>query len=428
MTMTRRKFVQTAGVFTAASYNRIPGANNRVGVGFIGLGGRGTALLEKCFLEHKGVEPIAVCDVYTPYLERAVNIIRKKTGHLIGNQFSDFRHLLELKEADAVSIASPDHWHALQTIMACEAGKDVYLEKPISHSFAEEAPMIHAMQIHNRIVQVGAQQQSNQWYTDAVRIVKTGVLGQVNYVECWIYWVPDLNKEPQNPQGLNWDLWIGPAPYVEYDPAIAFFSWRYFMDYGGGKLTDWAPHLFTEILAATNAIQNATGRIKITAIGGLRHKKDHRDAPDDLVVTYDFGNLILVFKHAPWGPRETNHGIEFAGSQATLVIDRKNGYKTAGKPVSPLMINRRNIPLSRKGSDKHDSQKHVNNFIRCVQTKEKPVSSLENHLATKLAHLGNIAYKSGETVFVDISNWMISPAHLQKYLFREYRAPWKLNN
>ena len=419
--MTRRQFARTAGIFTAMSYEKIVGANNRINFGFIGTGGRGTALMEKCCLNRRDVNVAAVCDVYTPHHERAATIIRREGGRL-AVQFRDFRYLLGLKEIDAVVIATPDHWHALMTIMACQAGKDIYLEKPISHSLFEEAPMIKAMKDHQRIVQVGTQQQSDKIITDAVNIVRSGTLGKINYAECWIYWAPDLNTDPKDAAGLDWDMWLGPAPYTPYDPARAFFSWRYFLDYGGGKLTDWAAHFFTEILAATNH----TEPLKVTAVGGIRHKKDHRNTPDDLVVTYDFGNLTCVFKHAPWGPRKVNHGIEFTGPNGTLIVDRKNGYKTEGKVAQPI-INGRPIPLTRKGEDRHSSQRHMDNFVQCIKTRDKPVSSLEDHRATKMAHLGNIAYLSGQTVFVDPTTGTISPAGLHKYLSREYRPPWKLH-
>lgn len=424
--MTRRRFIQTTSVFSALSYSHIVGANNRVGFGLVGVGrkhGRGTYLMENCCLNNKTeIEVRAVCDVYTPSAERAVNIIRKKSRKLVAQQFVDFRHLLDLKDVEAVVIATPDHWHALMTIMACEAGKDVYLEKPISHLIFEEAPMIEAMKKHKRIVQVGTQQQSNKIFRDAVQIVRSGVLGRVNYAECWIYWSPDLNTEPKDPSGLNWNMLLGPAPYVPYDPARAFFTWRYFFDYGGGKLTDWAPHFFTEILAAVNL----TKPLKVSASGRIWHK-DHRDTPDDLVVTYVFNGFTCVFKHAPWGPKYgLNHGIEFVGENGTLRVDRQNGYQTFGKVERPE-VDGRLIPLTNNEQDRSDSKRHMKNFVECVKTRNEPVSTLEDHRATWMAHLGNIAYKSEQTVHIDPKTGSISPAWLHKYLEREYRSPWKLN-
>lgn len=425
--MTRRNFIGTSALFTAASYNKVVGANNRINLGFIGVGhkySRGTGLMEKCCLNHPLVEPIAVCDVHDEHLARAASIVRSRGKSAV--PYKDFRDLLERKDIDAVVIATPDHWHALMTIEACRAGKDVYLEKPISHSISEEEFMLEAARQYNRIVQVGTQQRSNRSFQDAVKIVQSGILGKINHVETWIYWVPDLEIQPANPRGLNWDMWLGPAPYHDYEPGRFRFSWRYFWDYAGGKTTDWGAHHFDIVLWATKQ----KGPIKAMAGGGKWYVKDNRDTPDSLWVIYEFPDFICTFEHAPGqyqGDRRENHGIKFTGERGVLTVTRK-WYETKpnkGQRLDRSFVDGRWLPL-RGGQDRQDSQKHMNNFIDCVVTRRPPVSSLFDHRATQMAHLGNIAYRSGQTVFVDQNTGTISPAWLHRYLGREYRAPWKL--
>jgi predicted dehydrogenase len=237
--MNRRAFVSGAA-FTAASYARVYGANERINAGLIGCGKQGRLDWAR-FIEQPDVNPMAASEVYEPHLNHALTLAK---GQARG--FRDFRRMLELKDLDCVIVATPDHWHALQTVMACEAGKDVYTEKPLSYSIREGRVMVNAAREHKRIVQTGMQQRSGLHYARAVEIIRAGGIGKVSHISAGLVrnMMPGLGKPPDGPvpAGLDWDMWLGPAPKVPYNQA-RFDVHRYFKDYVGSWLLELGPHI-----------------------------------------------------------------------------------------------------------------------------------------------------------------------------------------
>ena len=244
--MRRREFIKqivrnTAVVSTTISAKSILGANERVRVGLIGCGGRGRNVA-KLMREVPGVEFAAVCDVYEPNAAAA----REWAGPR-ARAFKDFRHLLEQKEVDAVLVATPDHWHAIPTVLACQAGKDVYVEKPLAHNIKEGRAMVEAARRYKRVVQTGTQHRSAPHYREVQRIIRSGELGEVRYVRVWNYSNMTPNgigrvKDSPVPEGLDWDFYLGPAPLVPFNKNRFLRNFRWFWDYAGGWMTDFGTH------------------------------------------------------------------------------------------------------------------------------------------------------------------------------------------
>lgn len=282
MKMRRRDFLRTSSLAAfATSQLRSPSLlaqvspsstvspNDKVTVGFIGTGRMGQSNL-KTFLKHPEVEVAAVCDVYGPNREAAAKIAGPK-----GRALTDFRKLLEMKEIQAVVVASPDHWHALHTILACQAGKDVYVEKPISVYLEEGRRMVKAARRYKRIIQVGTQQRSGLHFQEAVGLIRNGHIGQVSFIRTWNYgnsFPAGIGNPPDSdpPPDLDWDMWLGPAPKVPFNAnrfgvhPERFSSFRWFWSYAGGMMTDWGVHLLDIVQWA----MNVEGPSEITAQGG----------------------------------------------------------------------------------------------------------------------------------------------------------------
>ena len=332
--LTRRDFIKRAAQGTAAGLafsaaRPAVAASDKVRVGVIGPGhqGRGDT---RDFVRQPDVEVVAVCDVYEPNLPLAVEAAGGRA-----QTYKDFRQVLERKDIDAVLVATPDHWHALVTVEACKAGKDVYVEKPLSHDIHEGQVMVEAARKYNRVVQLGTQQRSGIHFQKAVELVQNGLLGKISFVRTGTY----LNNYPYGignppdsdpPPGLDWDLWLGPAPLAPFnvnrwtnmDPHD-WSSFRYFWDYAGGMMTDWGVHL---IDIAQWGMQVEGPRV-ISSVGGKYYNQDNTQTPDTLQVTYEYENpsFILVFEHrwenANWR-HEKGYGIEFHGTDGTLFVDR----------------------------------------------------------------------------------------------------------
>jgi predicted dehydrogenase len=291
---TRREFTRAtaaAGLLTALSAGRALGANERVRLGFIGLGNRGDQVLDG-FLQHKDAEVVALCDLYQPYIDFAMSKIGKgaKTYH-------DYRELLANKDVDAVVICTPDHWHALQTVHACEAGKDVYVEKPLSLCVAEGRAMVEAARRHKRVTQVGLQRRSSDFCREAAELVRKGGIGKVTVARAFhiLNEAPHGIGNPPNeepPKDFDWENWLGPAPKVPYNRNRAFYRFRWFYDYSGGQLTNFGVHYL-------DVIHWALGHdapLAVTAMGGKYGGFDNREVPDTLEVLWQYpGNTLVTF-------------------------------------------------------------------------------------------------------------------------------------
>ncbi|MBI4664683.1 MAG: Gfo/Idh/MocA family oxidoreductase [Verrucomicrobia bacterium] len=410
--MNRREFSKTimlAGATTAVGSKRAWGANDRVRVGFIGLGNRGDQVLD-AFLKQPDAEVAAICDLYQPYLDFA----SKKIG-TNPRQFHDYRRVLEIKDLDAAVICTPDHWHALQTIHSCQAGKDVYVEKPLSLCVAEGRQMVEAVRRHQRVSQVGIHRRSAPFCREAAELVRSGALGKVTVARAFHIqneWPKGIGNPPNEspPAGLDWDAWLGPAPRVPYNKNRAFYRFRWFYDYSGGQLTNFGVHYLDFI---HSALGQDTPKA-VTAMGGKFALEDNREIPDTLEVLWQYpGETLVTFSQfnataAPAGMR--NGEIEFRGTKGTLYLFG-SGYEIVPDAITPNEFPARS-PINRasdrnwrvgeklviepkKGKGDADTAHHARNFLDCVKSRQACHCDIETgHRSTSTTLIANIAHKT----------------------------------
>jgi predicted dehydrogenase len=421
--------------------------SDRIGVGVIGCGGMGQMNLSD-FLRNPEVDILAVCDAFQPNAERARQLAGGKA-----QLYRDYRQVLDRKDIAAVVIATPDHWHALMAVDACEAGKDVYVEKPVSFCVREGRLMVEAARRNRRVVQTGIQQRSGSHFQRAAQAVRAGRIGTVHYAQCWNHY----NSSPAGagnppdadpPNGLDWDLWLGPAPKVPYNPARRNF--RLFRDYAGGQLTDWGTHLIDVVLWA----MDAKAPLSAVASGGNLFVKDCRDTPDTLEVVYEFPGFLLRYstlQHNSYGHNGDpgakpfgSYGILLQGTLGTLFVDRagyqiipqmtghseqvSQSYREAYDDLSGAGLYFTSATESERGTTSLQHLPHVRNFLDCMKSRELPRGDIEIcHRSTTVCHLGNIALRTGEKVLWDgEAEKITNSAAANALLTRQYRAPWKL--
>jgi predicted dehydrogenase len=429
----KRAAVTTAGVSLAMSglsTRSVLGANDRIGLGVIGTGRQGINNMEN-FMRH-GVEVAAVCDVYEPNLQKGLAAAGGKA-----KTYKDFRQLLEDRDIDVIINATPDHWHPLPTVMACQAGKDVYVEKPISVAVEEGKKMVEAARKYKRVVQVGTWQRSNIHFQKAVQVVQDGLIGKVSFARTWNHsniYPEGIGNPPDSdpPPGLDWDMWLGPAPKVPYNwnrfgVGDRWSTFRYFYDYANGWLGDWCVHL----LDIVHWAMKVNGPTAITASGSKFYLQDNSDTPDTLQVTFEYPNFVCTYENRLCNENSMyghDYGIEFHGTDGTMFVDR-DGFQVYPEKTQ----------LEKKSVDRTASMRmelvndglfdHVANFLDCVKTRKLPASDIEiGHRTSSACLLGNVALRSKERLEWDVANQRLikgGPA-AQKLLSREYRAPWKL--
>jgi predicted dehydrogenase len=426
MDQDRRDFIRTAGaaaLTTSLFTGDVKGANNRIAAGFIGMGRMGQSNLSAAMKE-ENVEVVAVCDVYQPNLDKSVAMTTGKAKAI-----KDFREILADKSIDIVCISTPDHWHPYMMIEACKAGKDVYVEKPISVTVDEGTKMVQAARKYNRVVQAGTWQRSGPHFQKAVEIVKSGELGQVTMVHTWNYSNENAEgignpPDAEPPSDLDWDMWLGPAPKRPYnknrfgiDPK-AFSHFRWFWDYAGGMMTDWGVHWLDIVQMAFNEAMPES----IASLGEKFRVKDNRETPDTLHVVYEYPGFAATYENRLGNSQSMfgkSGGILFYGDKATLFVDR-NGYQVVKEGKNPPP------PVDEK-SIGNAHQLHWTNFIECVKTRAKPISDIEKcQRSTTTCLLGNVSLRSKLRVDFDQQKWTTRQAEARKFLSREERKPWKL--
>ena len=437
--ITRRGFVGSiaaAGVAAStATAQARPSANDKVRCLLIGAGSRGNQLLQ-AFQPRPDVQFVAVADVDDRHAAETAAKLGKdvRTGR-------DYRKMLDAKDVDAVVIATPDHWHALPTIHACMAGKDVYCEKPVAHNVAEGRAMIAAARKYDKIVAVGTQQRSSENFRRAVETVKSGALGKVFWIQTWNYEniSPVGMGKPSDcdaPAGLDYDLWLGPAPLRPYNPNRSHLLFRWFFDYAGGMMSDWGVHLNDIALWATG--QDAPKSVSST--GGIFTTDDNRDTPDTLQVVYEFQGLTLNYSMRKGNGlkfHNREYGILFCGTDGSLLLDRQGHEIVPDKVVLPYGIklaqgDRPLRPIGLKPSTfkaKDDGlPDHVENFMQCLKSRPRPTCDIAvSHLSTNTCHLGNIAYKLGRKLNWDgATETFVGDAEANAMLGREARKGFEL--
>ena len=440
--MTRRDFTKTAAVgLTALSASRVLGANDRVRVGFIGLGNRGDQVLS-AFLEHKDCEIAAICDINQPYLDFA----SKKIGGE-PQQFREYKKLLERKDLDAIAIATPDHWHALQTIHACQAGKDVYCEKPLSLCVAEGRAMVKAARENKRVVQCGIQRMSSPFCQEAAALIRSGAIGKVTVVRAFHVqneWPKGIGSPPDEeaPKDFDWESWLGPAPKKKYNRNRTFYRFRWFYDYSGGQLTNFGVHYLAQIHASLGV--NAPK--SVVALGGKFANMDNREVPDTMEVVWHYPNDTLVtfsqFNATGAAPSGKPCEIEFRGTKGTMYF-RTKGYEIVPEVVTQNEFAARS-PVNRaleKGwrtgakamiegkvaEGKILDADHARNFLDCLKSRKTPNCDVEyGHRCTSAAQIANIAHRTRSLLDWDeAKEQFTNGAAANKLLSYEYRKPYE---
>ena len=398
----RRDFIKTVGAATAAtalSYSRIVGANERVQMGLIGCGSRGTGVMNS-FVKVGDVDVTTLCDVYDAQFERAKqSAARAKT-------FRDHRQLLESKDLDAVLIAVPDHWHMAVAIDALNAGKDVYVEKPLTLKVEEGPAIVKAARLNKRVCQVGMQQRSGRHYLQAKQeYFDTGKLGKITLVRTW--WHGNtfhLRRAPATlqtqPADLDWGRFIGPLAWRDYDPQ-QYYNWRAYLDFGGGQITD----LFTHWIDVVHMFMGSDIPVAAVASGGVYNYKDGRTAPDTINVLLEYPAPFTATFEATLAPGVSGAGIEFCGTEGRLWITRgRYEYHSVPSSISPAPAPAPGPPPPTavvQASGNMD-QDHVKNFLECVVSRKQPNGDvLIGHRSAQASHLGNIAYLEKRRIAFD---------------------------
>jgi predicted dehydrogenase len=429
MEQKRREFLKVAGGavalgLTARNHRALagPSPNGRINVGFIGVGNMGTQRL-KDFMEHADVNVAALCDVDEERRNKAASLVesqKRPRPPLIG----DFRRLLDSKEIDAVCIATPDHWHALTTIYSCQAGKDVFVEKPLCHTIPEGRAMVEAVTKNRRITQLGNHIHNDlPNYRRVVEIVQSGMLGTVDRVYCWkSSGRRDIGNPPNGapPSGLDYDFWLGPAPKRAFNPNRCHSRFRNFWDYSGGVFIDFWCHVSDLAYWALDLQAPTT----ISSVGA-RKLSDNGETPNTLDVLYEFPNgLVMSWNIHPQGLagfESYNLGCVFQGSEGTLVAD----YET-----HDLYVKGKRVPeFKHPPQTIADSPGHVREFLDSIQSRQLTTCNVEYaHRLTKAGLLGNIAYRSGTKVtWDDRKERIIGEKSARRLLKRKYRKPWRLS-
>ena len=353
-------------------------------------------------------------------------------GQLSSGQIHDFRELLD-EQLDAVIIATPDHWHALPTVMACQAGKDVYVEKPLALTIGEGRVMVDAARTYGRVVQMGTQQRSAKHFTDAVEFVKSGALGKIRVVKTWAYqdWMGNIPRVPDSepPSSVDYDFWLGPAPKRPFNKNRFHFNFRWYYDYSGGLMTDWGAHM---IDIANWGMGIKAPKSAVSVGGKFGFPDDAEETPDTQQALWDCGDYSMIWEHATAigrGPEQRDHGVEFHGNDGVLVVDRGGWEVYPETDRMKGMKSYRSAGVPRQGAGNEDYHfLHVKNFLDCMRSRERSRSDVEiGHNSMIACHLGNIAFRLGRQVRWDAEKErMIDDAEAQKYVTRPYRAPWKL--
>jgi predicted dehydrogenase len=427
----RRTFIKQSSVLTAGAFlhpRPLVAASDQVNIGAIGLNGMGWADLQSA-LKVPGVNVVALCDIDRNVLDQRMKDLQgMKVDTSRITLYSDYRKLLERRDIDVVLIGTPDHWHALIMIAACQAGKDVYVEKPCGNSIGECRAMVAARQKYNRIVQVGQWQRSQQHFKDAVDFVQSGQLGNIRTVKVWCYqgWMKPapVVADSAPPPGVDFAMWLGPAPTRSFNASRFHFNFRWFWDYAGGLMTDWGVHLLDYGLIGMKA-----GVPKnVAALGGKFAYPDlAEETPDTLTTLYEFDGFNMVWDHAMGidnGSYNRDHGIAYIGNNATLVLNR-NGWEVLEEKGSKHKVSKVLAPVTDNGVDKH-----WENFIAAVRSR-KPETlhcSIEDatHVAT-VAQMGNISFRSEQRLSWDAAAGKFADDKINgQYLMKEYHNGYQL--
>jgi len=459
----RREFITRTGMATAGiaigassinavNYRQIKGANDRINAGFIGLGNRGSQLLA-AFMSQKDVRIAAFCDIYEPYLLRNRGLVEpryiKDLGNLVPGmgesfpdkveQYHDFRKLLENKNVDTVTIATPDHWHAIQMVEAVKAGKDVYVEKPLTITLHEGRVMVDAQKNTGRVAAVGLNRRGSTVYQRLIREIHAGKIGKITVGQAFRInnMFPDgigRYKPEEPPKNFDWDLWLGPRAYRPYQYNIFPYKFRWWSDYSS-QMGNWGVHYMDVI----RWLMKETAPVAISANGGKYAVNDDRTIPDTMQVTFEFASGALInfsiFEASsggmfPYGEIELRgtKGNVYATESGYRIIPSTDGqFQSVSSKIESESFNAKDEALA-DGSSRDSTTNLVRNFLDCVKTRATPWCPIEEgHRSTSFAHLANIALQvKGRLEWDPLAERFTNSEEANRLMHYIYRNPWKL--
>ncbi len=439
----RRQFLGTAAATVTAGYaatrpapcqSTEPGPNDTINMALIGCGARGANQVMPSFMELPGVRMAAVCDVNSKHLERG----QVKAGGGSVATYKDFRELLQDTSIDAVIVATQAHWHVPIAVAACQAGKDVYVEKPLGNSIGEGKYLIEAAKKYDRIVQIGTQQHSMQHYRKAVDIIQSGRLGEISEVKVWdhTYWAPGRGNpaDCDPPPELDWDFYVGPAPMRNYNPNIYYdYGYDWFRLSGGGHQVAWGVHHFDIV----NWAMGVKYPKRVSAMGGHFAYHDNFEYPNTFDAIMEFGpgpvakNGFLLQYTMRMGSRRVrrSHAKCFYGTEATMVLDRSR-ISIAPEPKQNKSQTDAGYLLSTEeeivsaADDRHHSQVFIDNVRNRVQPE---TDAQTGHHATNIGHLMNVSWEAGRSIEWDgEKEEVVGDQEANGFVNKPYRDPWQL--
>lgn len=412
-----------------ATMRKRVGANDRINIGLIGCNGMGFSDLSS-MLKISETNVIALCDVDEEVLKKRTADL-EKAGIKKPMWYRDYRKLLENKDIDVVIIGTPDHWHCLQLTDSLQAGKDVYCEKPIANSVQEANIMLDYVGSSDRMVQIGQWQRSQPHFVDAINFVHSGKLGNIRLAKAWAYqgWMKPVPVLPDTtaPEGVDYKMWLGPAPERPFNPNRFHFNFRWFWDYAGGLMTDWGVHLIDYALYGMKA-----GTPKsVMALGGkFAYPDDASETPDTLQTVFEYDDFSILWEHATGiseGNYGRNHGIAFIGNNGTLVLDRGGWEVIAEEDGNPSVKRMEGLPIQQNKGNGLDL--HTVNFVEAVKSRD--ASKLNAPIkvgydAALVSHMGNIAFKTGNRIYWDENSGKFKQEEANRFLNANYQNGWKL--
>jgi predicted dehydrogenase len=429
------------GALTAASYVRILGANDRVQLGFIGYGLIGKQHVSD-FRKQPDAECAAVAEVDSARLDEGLAACGGRA-----RPYRDFRRLLDDKAIDAVVLSTPDHWHCAMTILACAAGKDVYVEKPMTVFVREGRWMVQAARKYNRVVQVGTQQRSGLHYRKAIDLLRSGYIGEIHSARIALYRnaMPGFGDPPDTapPAALDYDMWLGPAPARPYNPNRSLYHFRWFWDYSGGQMTNWGAH----DIDIVQWLLNSDGPQAAVSMGGRWSMRDNGETPDTQEAIFQYAPKLVL----QWSMREAGvgrgqgQGLEFFGTKGSMTLSRGGfqvysdmkqppenlipqimGHPAGGPKTTPATPAPWIEPMKERAANSLFAS-HARNFLDCIKSRQRPNADVEDgHRTVTACHLANISLRlGGRSIRWDAQREeILSDKEASSHLVRPYRKPW----
>jgi len=454
--MERRNFLKNtltgaavlgAGSFVSGGLSEVFGQkapSNKIKVGLIGCRAQGWTNLNT-YLDYPEVECVSLCDVDDEWLNKRADDVEKKSGRKPPQLVKDWRRMMDNKDVDVVIISTPDHWHCLQLIAACEAGKDIFVEKPLANTIEECNLMVKAVRKYNRIVTVGQWQRSDPHWDEAAAYVKSGKLGRVRTVKVWAYqtskWTLPAVPDSAPPPGVDYDMWLGPAPKRPYNENRFHYNFRFFWDYAGGLMSDWGVHLLDYALEGMNV---GLPSYVYGAGGKYAYPNDAMETPDTLMATYKYPDFNIIWDHACGigaGLFDRGEGVAFFGENGTLVLTRAGWEVRAERnnrgrifpycfPCDPAPKEQtpRMEAVEWKRGEGRGLYRHVGNHLDCIRSRKLPNCDIAvGAQVANLSHMANISCRLGVGLQWDNkTNTFTGNREANRLIKVNYRAPWKL--